>query len=49
MKSECITERFSYLSLNIALVPCFGFRVFSCNISSIIHCVSSQDQTRRES
>ena len=41
-------ERFSYSSLNIALLPCFGFLAFSCNISSMIHCVSSQDQTRRK-
>ena len=45
--SPAEVERFSYLSLNIALLPCFGFLSFSCNISSMIHCGSSQDQTRR--
>ena len=45
--SPAESERCSYLSLNIALLPCFGFLAFSCNISSMIHCVSSQDQTRR--
>ena len=45
--SPAEAERFSYLFLNISLVPCFGFLAVSCNISSIIHCVSSQHQTRR--